>query len=151
MQHSLSFFLLDIANPLPVTFHRAIDVSLNPKTSLEDIIELGFSRVLTSGGQPSAIKGLPLISELTSMGAGRIIVMPGGGITPDNLELILKELPELREFHGSGSGAWKESRMEHRNDSLRMGLSPDYAYKETEANTVLNLVNISKRIWNENT
>lgn len=76
-------------------------------------------------------------------------MLPGGGIAPDNLELILKELPELREFHGSGSGAWKESRMEHRNDSLRMGLSPDYAYKETEASTVLNLVKISKRIWNK--
>lgn len=123
-------------------------MALNPVAALEDIIGLSFARILTSGGQPMAVKGLSLISELSLIAGDRIVVMPGGGVTPENLDEILKVLPNLQEFHGSGSGGWQDSRMKHRNKSLRMGLSPDYAYKETDAQIVSQLVDISQRLQN---
>lgn len=86
--------------PLSVTFHRAFDECADPLKALEDIISLGCDRLLTSGQQPSAYKGRALISELVAKAAGRIIVMPGAGITPSNLDVIATETNAV-EFHGT--------------------------------------------------
>ncbi|XP_049808077.1 copper homeostasis protein cutC homolog [Schistocerca nitens] len=92
--------VLEIASDKPVTFHRAFDVTCEPYGALETIIDLGFSRLLTSGQASSAEKGLELIKELILRARNRIIVMPGAGITIKNLPVILNET-KAREFHGS--------------------------------------------------
>lgn len=131
-----------------MTFHRAFDVSCDLKSSLKVLIELGFSRVLTSGGSPTAREGLSTIKELVSISADHIIIVPGGGVSNENLDEILKGCDGLKvqEFHGSAS-VWKNSRMKYRNETLRMGMSPDYSYKVTDSNNVFMLVDISKRVW----
>jgi copper homeostasis protein len=90
--------LIALARPLPVTFHRAFDMTPNPFTALESLVELGVERVLTSGQEVSVLEGLPLIAELISRADGRIIVMPGGGITERNVDRIVSAA-EPREIH----------------------------------------------------
>jgi len=86
------------ARPLSVTFHRAFDMTPDPFAALETLVGLGVDRVLTSGQEASVLEGLPLIAELVRRAGDRIIVMPGGGITPRNVDRILAAA-KPREIH----------------------------------------------------
>ena len=90
--------LIGLARPLSVTFHRAFDVAAEPFSALEALIELGVDRVLTSGQEPTVLEGLPLIVELMKRAGDRIVIMPGGGITPRNVERIVAAA-RPREIH----------------------------------------------------
>jgi copper homeostasis protein len=90
--------LIALARPLPVTFHRAFDVSRDPFEALDTLIGLGVDRVLTSGQEPSVLEGLDLIVALVKRAAGRIIVMPGGGITERTVGRIAP-VCDATEFH----------------------------------------------------
>ncbi len=93
--------LMEAADGLPVTFHRAFDVCREePPEALEKIIGLHCARLLTSGMAPTAWEGRELISRLVARSAGRIIVMPGSGIKPHNLEAVREETG-AHEFHGT--------------------------------------------------
>ena len=92
--------LLEQARPLHVTFHRAFDVCRDPSTALEDLIGLGIERLLTSGHCADAYEGRFVLKALVEPAAGRIVVMPGCGITTDNLETIASVTGAV-EFHGS--------------------------------------------------
>lgn len=92
---------------LSVTFHRAFDCCRDPYPAFEDIVGLGCDRLLTSGHEDTAPEGAALIAELVSRAEGRIIVMPGSGVTPDNIrDLALKT--GAREFHGTRLAALKK-------------------------------------------
>jgi copper homeostasis protein len=88
------------AGGMSVTFHRAFDVCKNPAEALEDIITLGCHRLLTSGQQQSAFDGIPLLRQLTAQANGRIIIMPGAGVNPQNAMHILSQTGAT-EIHGS--------------------------------------------------
>ena len=90
--------LVALARPLAVTFHRAFDVARDPFQALEAIIGLGIERLLTSGQEESALEGLDLISELVQRAGGRIIIMPGGGITQGNINYIVQQ-SGVKEAH----------------------------------------------------
>jgi len=94
--------LVDIARRygMSVTFHRAFDRCKDLFQSLEDIIELGCNRILTSGGMRTAPEGSEIIKQLITQSNGRISIMPGGGITENNIAGLVKETG-LKEFHGS--------------------------------------------------
>ena len=94
--------LMKAAQGVPVTFHRAFDRCRDPFTALEQIIDLGCVRILTSGQQPKAIQGVDLLQRLNEQAAGRIIIMPGGGVTPDNARAILAHTG-CHEIHASCS------------------------------------------------
>jgi len=95
--------IMDEAAPLEVTFHRAFDECRLPTLALEDIISLGAKRILTSGQAPSADSGRALLRQLNIQAAGRIVIMPGAGIRPENIKRIVEETA-CREFHGSAHG-----------------------------------------------
>jgi len=111
--------LVALARPMPVTFHRAFDMTRDARAALETLIGLGCERVLTSGQEKSVLEGLELIVALVRQAGDRILVMPGGGITERNLPRILREC-DAREFHVSASGA-RDSRMTFRNTRIPMG------------------------------
>ena len=111
--------LLDAAGDMDTTFHRAIDKCRNPFEALEDIIKLGFNRILTSGQQPKADKGIPLLKELVEKADNRIIIMPGSGITEDNISHIASETG-ASEFHLSARTPVK-SKMKYKDDNVSMG------------------------------
>ena len=85
---------------LGFTFHRAFDLCTDKASALESLIAAGCTRVLTSGGAASAMEGASVIESLVKQAEGRIIVMPGGGVTPANVER-LRALTGASEFHGT--------------------------------------------------
>ena len=96
--------LVESAEGMSVTFHRAFDLCRNPQQALEQIISLGCDRLLTSGQKPKALEGSELISRLVRQADGRIIVMPGSGINPHNIAEIAR-ITGADEFHSTARGA----------------------------------------------
>lgn len=93
--------LINAAKPgLEVTFHRAMDVCRNPSEALEELIGLGCDRVLTSGQAASCVEGTACLAALVKQAAGRIEIMPGGGVRPENIALLQKATG-ARQFHSS--------------------------------------------------
>ena len=79
-------------------FHRAFDVTPDPHEALLTLIDLGVTRILTSGREPTALKGAPLIRALAARAAGRVEILPGGGIREDNVEDVI-QATGLRQVH----------------------------------------------------
>lgn len=92
--------LVDRAKEKPCTFHRAFDVSSDLMKSLEDVIDCGFKRILTSGGKNSVGEGLPVIQKLLTEAKDQIIIMPGGGMKPEFVD-PLRKIGYLKEIHAS--------------------------------------------------
>lgn len=111
--------LLEAAQGMSVTFHRAFDVCRQPKQALETLIQLGFHRILTSGAQPTAEQGIPLLKELQAQASGRIILLAGCGVNENNIARIASETG-IREFHFSAREQLT-SGMQFRNEAVSMG------------------------------
>jgi copper homeostasis protein len=94
--------LIDASDGKPFTFHRAFDHCADAPTALRQLIDLGCHRVLTSGQQPTAEQGIPLLRRLTELAAGQIIILPGGGVTSRNARHILEQTGTT-EIHASAS------------------------------------------------
>jgi len=92
--------LFSLAKPMQVSFHRAFDRCIDPMQGLEDIIETGCHRILTSGQVPNVANALPLIKQLVVQANGRIIIMPGSGVRANNINEILQQTGVL-EIHSS--------------------------------------------------
>ena len=119
-------FLLRAAGSKPCTFHRAIDASVNLQDSLKKIIQLGFQRVLTSGGKNSLSEGLDQVLELLRLAQDQLIVMPGGGLKPAHVP-VLKASGYLKEIHASCKQA-KPSSNRFINPELSFSSAPlDYS------------------------
>ncbi len=106
-------------NPMTVTFHRAFDRTANPMKALEDIIDLCCDRILTSGQQPKAIDGIPLLAELEKKAKGRINLLAGSGVNEENIHKIF-EATDIHEYHFSAR-VNVPSRMKHYNHEIYMG------------------------------
>ena len=113
--------LIDASRPLSVTCHRAFDVCRDPFVALEQLIELGCDRILTSGQQPDAVQGIPMIKELVQRAGERMIIMPGCGVREDNIARIEAETG-AKEFHTSARSVIC-SGMEYRNENVPMSSS----------------------------
>jgi copper homeostasis protein len=81
--------LMTLARPMAVTFHRAFDMTPDPFAALEALVDLGIDAILTSGQEASVLEGLPMIAELVKRAGDRIVIIPGGGITPRNVDRIV--------------------------------------------------------------
>lgn len=92
--------LVSLAKPMQVTFHRAFDRCVDPIQGLEDIIETGCHRILTSGQVPNVANALPLIKQLVEQANGRIVIMPGSGVRANNINEILMQTGVV-EIHSS--------------------------------------------------
>lgn len=98
--------LVEAAYPMEVTFHRAFDRCKVPFEALEQLIEIGCERILTSGQQPSVVDGVALVAELNKIAANRIIIMPGSGVRKENIKMLAEKTGCL-EFHSSLRGKVK--------------------------------------------
>jgi copper homeostasis protein len=92
--------LVELAQPLPVTFHRAFDETDSLHGSLEAVIRTGAQRLLTSGGRSKATAALSTLAQLVDKANDRLIVMPGSGITPANISRVVRAT-SAREIHGT--------------------------------------------------
>ena len=102
---------VQLAAPIPVTFHRAFDRCTDPLHALEQIIDCGCARILTSGCEPTAMEGADVLQQLVKQANGRIKILAGSGVTPENAA-VLREKTGAPEIHGSckitrADGAWE--------------------------------------------
>jgi copper homeostasis protein len=111
--------LLRRTKGMSVTFHRAFDHCKKPFEALEQLIQLGFDRVLTSGQQPTAYQGVELLHKLNLHAAGRIILLAGCGVNEKNIAQIARSTG-IREFHFSAREP-HPSQMVFTNPSVYMG------------------------------
>ncbi len=81
--------LVDLASPLPCTFHRAFDDVVNMEKSLEDVIDCGFTTILTSGCEPNVSIGIDNLKTLVDLSAGRIQILAGGGLRSNNVSTLV--------------------------------------------------------------
>lgn len=127
---------------LGVTFHRAFDMCANQYNALEDIIELGFERILTSGGKSTAMEGASVISHLVEKATGRISIMAGAGINEHNAADMVR-YTHVKEIHTSASLSF-ESQMQYKNDHIVMGnsLNDEYSFYQTDAERVKKLLKL---------
>jgi copper homeostasis protein len=122
--------LMQAARPMSVTFHRAFDLCRDPMAALEQVIELGADRILTSGQEASCLEGADMLGALREKAGSRIVIMPGGGITPRNVKKIVA-LTGVSEIHMSCRRG-VESGMKYRNSRVFMGgalYPPEYGRK----------------------
>lgn len=92
--------MLDVIGDKESVFHRAIDVVPDWKTALDQLIGLGVTRVLTSGQKPTVPEGAAALRDMIRYAAGRIEILPGGGITPENAAWC-REATGARQLHAA--------------------------------------------------
>jgi copper homeostasis protein len=129
--------LVEDAGPVPVTFHRAFDVSRDPMESLETLIALGVRRVLTSGQAATAMESLDLLKTLVDAAGDRITVLAGGGVTPTNAAQIVADTG-VSEIHIYAPRRYP-SPMEYRNEVVPMGMAyqpEEYVRTVTDSDAV---------------
>lgn len=132
--------LIELADPMPLAFHRAFDMTNDLSKSLETLIELGFKRVLTSGGAASAYAGISIIADLVQQAQNRIEIMPGGGITPNNVNEI-RQKTGAKVFHASARTK-VESKMTFKNQVVTLSNNMNgYLIEQTNTDLVKELLN----------
>src|SRR5690242_8271980 len=113
--------LINLAYPLEATFHRAFDRVSDPIQSLEDVIDCGFERILTSGLKPKAIDATSTLKTLVEQSQEKIIIMPGSGVNARNI-IEIAEKTGATEFHSSAS-IYQESSMKYMNPEMNEELN----------------------------
>lgn len=141
--------LVELAGPLPVTFHRAIDMTPDPRAALEDVVATGAARVLTSGGAPKVTKGLAVVARMVETAGDRLAVMAGGGITPETIAGVA-EATGATEFHASLRTA-RPSPVEFHRQDVQMGEIRDREYLRfvVDEKNVRALVSAAQRAGDE--
>lgn len=126
-----------------VTFHRAFDMSADLFQSMEDIIDLGCERILTSGGKTTAIEGAGNIANLIKKAGGRISIMPGSGINENNVADLVN-FTSAKEVHCSARSL-VQSKMTYINDHILMGdqNGNEYVIDVTDVNRVKRILNLA--------
>ena len=110
---------VELSAPLPVTFHRAFDECAEPLKALEQIIDCGCKRILTSGCKPTAMEGADMLQQLVKKADGRITILAGSGVTPENV-LELKQKTSAPEIHGSCKRMREDGAFETDVDAVKL-------------------------------
>jgi copper homeostasis protein len=122
--------LLGHAQGLGSTLHRAFDLVPDFEAAIETAVDLGIERILTSGGAATAFAGLPALRRMHEAARGRISIMPGAGLTPENVRAVLNAAP-FTEFHSSCSTPVRTL-----NElAVRLGFAQSF-HKRTHSGTV---------------
>jgi copper homeostasis protein len=119
--------LIELARPLKVTCHRAFDMTRDFNRALEDLVEMGADRILTSGGKKSAVDAMPTLAHLVHEAQGRISVMGCGELSIANVKAVVK-YTHVREVH-AGLGNPVPSAMRFRNQKISMGALANCEYQ----------------------
>jgi copper homeostasis protein len=139
--------LIEYSRPMKVTFHRAFDMCRDPSNGLEDVIQAGAVRILTSGQKRNASEGSANIGALVKQADNRIIIMPGGGIDESNIKSIA-QITGATEFHLTGRKV-VNSEMSYRRSGISLGGAlpeGEFSRKVTDREKIANIINILKLI-----
>jgi copper homeostasis protein len=119
--------LVDLGRPLKVTYHRAFDESVDPIQSLEDVVQTGAERILTSGCAENSIAGARTLRQLVDAAGEQVVIMAGGGINPQNVRTLIDETG-VREVHASLKSSM-ESPVSDKNEKISIGSLEGRAYQ----------------------
>lgn len=136
--------IIEAASPMPVAFHRAFDMSNDLSKSLETLIDLGFVRVLTSGGKENAFVGASELAKLVLQAEERIEIMPGAGVNATNIAEIAR-ITGAKSFHTTAKSV-VASKMQFRNEASKMGGSDtdEFIHEQTDVAKVKELSELLK-------
>lgn len=139
--------MAEAAFPMNLTFHRAFDVTKDPFRSLEFIIGCGFHRILTSGGMQTAVQGKGTIRELIKSAAGRIKIMPGGGVNEQNISGLV-EFTNAAEYHISAR-KYVSGKMIYRHDAVQISAAAgtDHIQLLVDAEKVALTRKTAQEVW----
>ena len=139
--------LVEYSIPMSVTFHRAFDMCADPLKGIEDIINAGAHRLLTSGQKNKTVDGVELIRNLINISSGRIIIMPGGGIDDLNIASVAK-LTGASEFHLTGRKTIQSGMTFKKQEVTMSGLAgyDEYSRKVTDTDMIKRIVDLLKAI-----
>jgi len=129
--------LLRLAGSMPVCFHRAFDFVRDQARALEQLVELGVARVLTSGGAADVVQGQEALKRLVEQAGERIEIMPGGGVRADNVAQVLRH-SGARSVHFSAS-EFVPGKSQHRNPNCSLqasGRPTEFELQRTSAKLV---------------
>lgn len=132
--------LISEAGNMSVTFHRAFDLVRSPIDALQQIIDMGCHRILTSGCAPSALEGADMLAQLQRNASHKLTILAGGGVTPANAAEIMRKTG-VHELHASARGPI-QSLMRFRHPGVSMGAPgcDEYTRNTTNAQIVNQLV-----------
>ncbi len=138
--------LREIAGDMGFTCHRAFDMTVDKYKALEDLIDLGVDRILTSGGKNKAPEGVGLISDLIEKADGRITIMPGSGVNEETIINVKRETGAT-EFHVTGFSLYPGN-MTFRNPEVSMGDNvtvPEYDQWLTDPDRIRKIVELANK------
>ncbi len=139
--------LVELAYPMPVTFHRAFDMCSDPVRGIEDVISTGAKRLLTSGQKNVVPDGAELISKVVKQAGNRIIIMPGGGLNISNIEFLARTTG-ANEFHLTARKSI-DSGMKFRMEGINMGGLPgmsEFSRKVADKELIKKIIQILSAI-----
>ncbi len=134
--------IVELADGVPVCFHRAIDVVPDWREALDGLMGIGVQRLLSSGQAPSAYQGRFVLREMIAYAAGRLQVMPGGGIRAGNVHELLA-VTGAREIHLGGVSRLMQDNSTQYNSDLRFGdpkSPPENEYKRVSRDAVAEFI-----------
>jgi copper homeostasis protein len=135
--------MITLARPMTVTFHRAFDMCKDAFAALDQLVLMGVDRILSSGQKNKATEGAALLSKLVEIAGDRIIIMPGSGIRPENIQ-ELSSHTKASEFHVS-AGVSQPSPMMFRREGIFMGglaQIPEYEQRIIDADQIRAMVDM---------
>lgn len=133
--------LIETCGDLPFTFHRAFDMCSSATDALEQLIQLGATRILTSGTHQTAILGITELTKLVKQAKDRITILIGSGVKPENIAQLARETCAT-EFHFSARKEFP-SPMEYKNENINMGGNsgiPEFSRFYSDVNTIKNTI-----------
>jgi copper homeostasis protein len=110
--------IISMAGNMEVTFHRAFDMCSDPFKALEQLIDIGVTRILTSGLKKRALEGVELIAKFIEKAEDRIIIMPGSGVNEKNISELI-QLTNAMEYHSSAK-TFVQGNMQYQKESVSM-------------------------------
>jgi copper homeostasis protein len=148
---NLKRLIEQIPKDISLTFHRAFDFIAKWETGIDQLIQLGFNRILTSGQETNAYYGRKCLRQMINYAQNRIIILPGCGINVTNLESILRETG-AKEFHASAR-VRKTSKMIYKNYQKKISLNgqndddEDNSIQVTDREKVKLMMDIYKKVF----
>jgi copper homeostasis protein len=133
--------LIDGARPMRVTFHRAFDFARDQDAALDQLLELGVDRVLTSGGAPTALEGAAALRRFVERAGDRLTIVAGGSITASTVADVVRT-SGVREVHVRGAAS-VASAMRHRRAAITLGrpsVPAAYERSATQADEIQRVV-----------
>jgi copper homeostasis protein len=129
--------IIELAQGRQTVFHRAFDVTPDPLKALDQLVGLGFSRILTSGQERTAPEGIELIKKLIVHAGNRIEILPGSGLRPHNVRAFVEQT-KATQVHFSAFGRKFDSSMQHQPHITFNGtvLPPEDRYDLIDRNIV---------------